>query len=66
MMAGASREFIAWEKSVQKFSDKSPVLTIRKLKRSCLIKNIPWNVSLNDLFHELSDFGLIEDLCEIS
>jgi hypothetical protein len=60
MMAGASREFIAGEKSVRKFSDKSPVRTIRELKRSSLIKNTPWHVFLKDLLHELSDFELIK------
>ncbi len=44
-------------------SMKNPVRTIRECKRSYLIKNIPWHVSLKNLFNELREFESFKDLC---
>ncbi len=41
----------------------SKVRTEREFNRSFLIQNIPWDVSLRDLFHQSRTFGLVKDLC---
>jgi hypothetical protein len=61
-----SEVFIAWKKSTDLFENLSRdkcYLSPGEIKRSFLIRNIPNLVSLQDLFHELSVFGLVRDLC---
>nr|CAH0103283.1 unnamed protein product [Daphnia galeata] len=61
-----SEVFIAWKKSTDLFENLSRdkcYLSPEEIKRSFLIRNIPNLVSLQDLFRELSVFGLVRDLC---
>ena len=56
-------EFSSWLLSVRIQYCDSKVRTEREFNRSFLIQNIPWDVSLRDLFHQSRTFGLIKDLC---
>jgi hypothetical protein len=66
MESTVSEVFIAWKKSTDLFENLSRdkcYLSPEEIKRSFLIRNIPNLVSLQDLFRELSVFGLVRDLC---
>ena len=70
----ASKKYTAWKTSVFKYLDLnknpervSPERTALEINRSFVIKNIPFEISLINLYDELSVFGIVnKDLCVTS
>lgn len=60
----AELEFSSWLRSVNTKYRVTQVRTVREVnRRSFLIKNIPCDVSLRDLYHQSRKFGYVKDLC---
>lgn len=69
----ASKKYTAWKTSVFKYLDLnknpervSPERTALEINRSFVIKNIPFEISLINLYDEFSVFGIVKDLCVTS
>jgi hypothetical protein len=59
----SSKIFSSWQKYSGEYLDHTAKRTIRGIKRAFSIRKISANVSLENLFNELTVFGFINDLC---
>jgi hypothetical protein len=59
----AELEFSSWLLSVNTKFRVTQVRTVREVNRSFLIKNIPCDVSLRELYDQSRKFGYVKDLC---
>ena len=63
MRRNAEAEFPSWLEKVRNKYRVTKVRSIRERKKSLLIKNIPCDVSLRDLYVQFRTFGVVKDVC---